>query len=366
MQFCITADRNEERSAGGCGYRMTVMAIAALALIVLQAAGSQTPTLGTADVGPQFQQYTTLDRFDRTVTFYISRDGSESREVKGDSVPKSDARYAIRDRETGKGGERPLALLILGSGGQSVWQKRDGKVGGGLQNVLLECLGDQFRVLVVEKPGVELFFQPKRPGSAMGCSKPFLQEHTLERWAEANLAAVKACQSLPAIRKGGVLAIGHSEGGIVAAKIAALDKIVSHVAVLSGGGPNQLEDLKVLMGKGVEAEWKRIQADPDSIEEFAWGHPYLRWSSFLASSTIEELLKSKAQVFMAAGTEDKSVPISSFDTAVKTLTEKGRKVESLRIEGGDHGFRKPSDKSPIAGFERVFVKVAAWFLSRAR
>jgi dipeptidyl aminopeptidase/acylaminoacyl peptidase len=104
-----------------------------------------------------------------------------------------------------------------------------------------------------------------------------------------------------------------------------------------------------------------IQADPTSTEKFAWGHPYRRWSSFLATSTQEELLKSRAKIFMAAGTEDASVPINSFDTGVAKLRSRGREVEAVRLEGADHGFRKPTDKSPIEGFEMVFSRIADWY-----
>jgi hypothetical protein len=32
----------------------------------------------------------------------------------------------------------------------------------------------------------------------------------------------------------------------------------------------------------------------------------------------------------------------------------------IRVEGGGHGFRKPGDGGPVAGFEAIFGKVVEW------
>lgn len=282
-----------------------------------------------------FVRYTTNDKFGRTITFYLE-----------------------------KGVKRlPLALLVLGSGGQSLWQKVGDRYAGGLQNLLSMEGKEKVRVLVVEKPGVDFCFQPPRPGSAEGCSEAFRREHTLERWTEANLAAMKASLKLPQVDGSRILAVGHSEGGIVVAKVAANFKKVTHVAVLAGGGPSQIEDLKLMMPDAL-SEWKKIQADPHSTTKFAWGHPYLRWSTFCAATTTGELLKSKAKVFLAAGTADRSVPIQSFDQCVASLNAKKREHTALRIEGADHGFGRPEDQGNPSGFRSVFRQVLDWFLAK--
>ena len=37
------------------------------------------------------------------------------------------------------------------------------------------------------------------------------------------------------------------------------------------------------------AEWRAVQADPDSISKFWMGHPHRRWSTFLKHSVVGEL-----------------------------------------------------------------------------
>ena len=63
-------------------------------------------------------------------------------------------------------------------------------------------------------------------------------------------AGVRAARTLPGVDPARTLAAGHSEGGIVAAHVAAGDSAVTHVAVLAGGGPTQLHDLVELARQG--------------------------------------------------------------------------------------------------------------------
>ncbi len=102
-------------------------------------------------------------------------------------------------------------------------------------------------MLAVEKPGVEFAYQPPHSGVAEGGPKAFLEEHTLERWTEANRAALLATRKLPGIKGGPELVMGHSEGGLVAACVGASTPGVTHVANMSGGGPSQLYDFTQIM-----------------------------------------------------------------------------------------------------------------------
>lgn len=312
------------------------------------------PVRDPQPLGVPFDRYTTRDGLGRTVTFYLSR------------PPK------------GATGKLPVALFVQGSGCSSVFSERDGKVYGGMQNLLLAAGKGRFRVLVVEKPGVPFGAVSKRSGSAEEGSAEFRREHTLPRWVEAVQAAVRAVHRLQDVDWTRTLAVGHSEGAIVAAHVAAGNALVSHVAVLAGGGPTQLFDLLELAAQNrpsdhspadaqarveaVRQGWAKVLEDPDSADKMWLGHPHRRWSSFLKTSTVEGLLASRADVFAAHGTADKSVPVAGFDVLRAELAARGRDLTALRLEGQDHGFRKPDD-SPrdVKGFQDVLGRVADWF-----
>lgn len=312
--------------------------------------------LDPTDLGVPYRRYTTTDSLGRTITFYLSITPTEGPRVK-----------------------LPAVLWIEGSGCQSLFNKRGAGVDDGWLGVLLKEINGRARVLAVEKPGVKFQDDPARPGTAEGASEEFLKEHTLPRWAEANEAALKAAWTLPDVDDSRTLVMGHSEGGIVGARVAVELPGVTHVASLAGGGPTQLFSLAELAshpapddGPGeaekrrqmVYDEWAKIQADPDSITKFWLSHPYRRWSTFLASSLVAELLRSKARIYLAHGTNDMASPVTDFDVVRAELAVRTRDVTAERLEGADHGFR--TDSMPPGspdGLRAVFGHVLAWFLA---
>lgn len=310
-----------------------------------------TPAAAAGELGIPFDRFHATDRFGRTITYYLSTN------VK-------------------PGVSAPLAVWIQGSGGNSLFSKTpDGRTAGGLQNLLLQRLGDRARVLIVEKPGVAYLDNPQPPGSSQGCSDEFKREHTLERFGAALDAALDHVLARADIDRSAILAVGHSEGAVMAAKLAALDPRVTHVACLSGNGPTQLFDLAQIVrtttqGTPEEREhaveevyqtWAEICADPDSATKTAWGHPYRRWSSFLRESPLDNLLATKARVYLAYGTADQAVPVESNDVLRAELTRKQRDLTVDRRVGEDHGYSREG-QSFIEGFNTVLSSVVRWWL----
>jgi pimeloyl-ACP methyl ester carboxylesterase len=322
-------------------------------------ADGQAPARLEADaaaLGIPYHRYTTQDGLGRTITFYLS---------------------AITGPE--RNAARSVVLLVGGSGCQSLFQKHGDRVFGGLHNLLLQEAGDRVRVLVVEKPGVCYLDSPRRPGSAEGARPEFLAEHTLERWVEANAAALRAAWTLPAMDRSRTLAIGHSEGGLVVACLAAKMPEVTHVASLAAGGPTQLFSLlerETSARPGDEAgdatrrrqavldEWARIQADPESTTRFWLGHPYRRWSTFLKHSVTDELLRTKARIYLAQGTSDAAQPPTGHEVLVAELRAHCREIREERVEGGDHSFApKNSPPGPPRELQAMFCRILGWFLT---
>lgn len=303
------------------------------------------------NLGLPYDRFTTKDAHGRTITGYLSKPPAES-----------------------QGTKLPVILVIQGSGSQSIWVKRGERVGGGLQNLVLMAAKGRARILAVEKPGVKYLDWPKQPGTATEGSKEFLAEHTLPRWAEANVAALKAVLAQEDIDNSLVLVTGHSEGGIVAARVAAELPAVTHVAPLACGGVTQLFSLATLARKRapkgeekaavdkVYADWAKILAKPESIEDFWMSHPYRRWSTFLKDSVLAELLRSKAQIYLTHGSADEADAVEGFDAMYAELLAHGRKVTAERLEGAGHGFSIAGPKGDGEGMKKVLTNVVEWYL----
>lgn len=174
--------------------------------------------------GQPYEKFSTRDRFGREIVFYLSKSANRN--------------------------SLPLVLFVEGSGCGSRFEERNGKIrAAGGHIVVADVFKDKARVLIVEKPGVKYLFQP--PDGDCRDLAEFNREHTLERWAEANEAAVRAARRLPQIDKNKTLAVGHSEGGLVACRVARdLPEIITHVSTVAGGGASQLFDLIALARRG--------------------------------------------------------------------------------------------------------------------
>lgn len=307
--------------------------------LLLVAVGASTPAAAERLPGTRFEKLGTTDGLGRQVTYYLSNSTS----------PK------------------PLALVIQGSGCSALFrQLADGAMSAvGYHNVFRSVGGDRFRVLAVEKPGARSITEPPVGGTAEGCPQAFLEEHTVERWAVALVAAMAAARRQPNVESDRTLVIGHSEGGVLAARLARLDRRVRHAALLASPGPDPVEEL-LLWGEGrkrprdeTAAMIERIRAKPDSITDYVLGHPHRRWASFLAANPLRDLLASSAVVFAGHGDADTNWPVAAHDALVKGLHAGGASVTTLRLGGADHSMNRGGQRPP-EGMLDTFKSVLNW------
>jgi pimeloyl-ACP methyl ester carboxylesterase len=280
----------------------------------------------------------------------------------------------------GSGGKpemrKPLMIYLDGSGAQSLFTTADGRTGVGVFGLLARAGHERCHVAAVEKRGA-VFGQRGKPGSGEGASAEYTRFATYEdRVADIRLL-LDVLSVPPVVDPGRIILVGHSEGADVAAGVAEEDPRVTHVAVLSGGGATQMFDLTVLLRKRMvregrseaqideavrklEAQYRDIFRDPRSETRFFMGHAYRRWSSFFRHPTADALVRGRAKLFLAHGTEDTSVPIESFDLLVVELLRAGRKnVVVRRYPGRGHGLQPPgaANRPPMSD---VFEDVVEW------
>lgn len=259
----------------------------------------------------------------------------------------------------------PLAVILPGSGCAPIARARDGGTALGLQALVRRAMPG-FSVLAVEKPGTDpAVTQPG--GTAEGCSPAFHAEHTLDRWVAAVSAAIDGARAGRAPTA--IVVIGHSEGAATAARLARGQDAITHVVHLAGSGTGQGYDLLRLAEARragdpaavdrVFTTLRAIAADPESVNQLAWGHPHRRWPQFLAQDPAADLLASRAHVFVGYASADRAVPPESTEVLVARLAAAGRAPRLWRVDGGDHGLNQPGEAAP-AGLIRVFEAIPGW------
>ena len=267
------------------------------------------------------------------------------------------------------GHSTPLVVWIQGTGCSSHFGRNGDRITSGLQSLLYSVARGRARILAVEKPGVEFLDQQPDAGDASTCRPEFRAGYTLDRWAETIAAAIEVAQRVPGVDRSKTLAVGHSEGGIVAMRVSNVSADVTHAASLSGGGPVYLFHMAEFMRrqdldaeKEVYACWDEILKDPDSTTKFCWGQTYRQWSSFMKTSLIQEALASHANLYFAHGSADTQNSIAGFDVLRAELAARQRKAVFERIDGADHALDLPNQPVPD-GLDAVFRHVVDWFLA---
>ena len=267
----------------------------------------------------------------------------------------------------------PLAVFVLGSGAASNFLVRDGRTLHA-HRAFMNALDGRARLLVVEKVGVSFGRQPERPGTAIGSSEEFRREHTFERW----VAATTAARTLDGVDPTRTLIVGHSEGALVAASVAARNAFVTHVACLAGGSATQLFSflqearLRRLESFGATPDeqvanllkqWREIVLHAGDPNRMWLGHAYPRWATFMRRSELEELQRTKARIFIAIGSEDGVDAAASVDLLYATLLSKGQDVTAVLVPGANHGFQFAADKTRD-GWTEILQRASEWFAAR--
>lgn len=233
----------------------------------------------------------------------------------------------------------------------------------------------RYAVMVVEKPYQSQETQKGEPGSAIGCAGDFNKHFSYSTWLTTLNQAVRHALTRPEVDARRVLVVGISEGAPVAAGLARVLREVTDVVLIGANGPTQLYDFAANIHRSKDSDEEKLRqlqelddtfdsiaADPTSSSKFAWGHPYLRWSSFFAQSTAESLAHSKARVYLASGMQDSSVPVLSTEVLYAQLRAQGRNVTFRRVPSAGHNLAP--EGRPIPEAQKEYDAFIAWFEQR--
>jgi predicted esterase len=233
----------------------------------------------------------------------------------------------------------------------------------------------RYAVMAVDKPYQSSEPQKGQAGSAIGCAGAFNEHFSYDLWLATLTQALRHALTRPEVDPSRVLVIGFSEGAPMAAGLARAVPEVTDVVLVGANGPTQLYDfaaniyrstdsdeIKLARLQELDATFSAISADPKSSTKFAWGHPYLRWSSFFAQSTSENLAHSKARVYLASGMQDNSVPILSTEVMYAQLRAQGRDVTFRRVPMAGHSLTL--DNKPLPEAQKEYDAFMAWFEKR--
>ncbi len=268
----------------------------------------------------------------------------------------------------------PLIVYIQGSGYHSLFSKTKQSVIPTSGHIDLTYLAKgKAKVLIIEKPGV-YFLDIMSPNAR---NEEFDQRFSLESWSERIQTVINKVLNTEKIDTSKIMLMGHSEGGIVAARVAKLmPKKITNVCIMAGEGPSQFYSIYSFAKSGIFFSdissnskeridyflkiWDDIMKNPTSTKKFFWGFTYLRWASFLRTSVIDELIGFDGTILVLQGEEDRHVNPEAAKVLFTSLLSKGHAIQLVTIEGADHSFLEKN--SDVNGWKQAMNIALNWFL----
>ncbi|HFQ14611.1 MAG TPA: alpha/beta hydrolase [Gammaproteobacteria bacterium] len=185
-------------------------------------------------------------------------------------------------------------------------------------------------------------FVSDRSTGMFGCGKRFHEYNNIEQWvsdySDFVLTQIKKAERPPK----NVVLVGVSEGAVPAVRVAAKLPVVTHLAIIGGGGYTMRTALKTLYKKGsiffdVDEGWKKIKAKPDSIDDTWYGNTYRWWSEIMDYDPMPYFLRLDIPVLVGMGEDDTSVPVESAYYLKSVFARTGKRNLVLKVyPGADH------------------------------
>ncbi len=257
--------------------------------------------------------------------------------------------YALNDTVLGKVNfyvtkndikkSKPLLIILDGSGNLPIYyqiNKPDStKEIYGTTPFRYNSLSKKYHVVLISKPGIPFsdslnansrreFIKKYKP------NKEYTEKLSLDWRVNSASKIIDFLNTELPIKNNEIIVIGYSEGGRTAPKLAVVNKKVTKVISIVGGGLNQLynfiieERLNASKGlitqeeaqQNIENLYKQFQdiyKNPNATDKFWLGHTYKRWASYGMESPLENMLKLNIPILLVTAGNDKNSSILGAD-----------------------------------------------------
>ncbi|MRM84001.1 alpha/beta hydrolase [Riemerella anatipestifer] len=288
---------------------------------------------------------------------------------------------------------KKILLFIQGSGPQSIYhiiekndtiRKENSDTFDVIKNNIvyssnpfsLKNFPNDYNLVIISKKGFK--FETKNNDTI--ATKSYYQNENLNYRVWQSDEVVKYITTKIIKHPTKVVALGHSEGTDVVAKLGTVNKKITHIGYWSGGANTQFYDFalldrrKVYEGKMSDEEYKEkydslvnqmnsIFSDPNNINKEFFGCTYERWSGF-SEPAIENLLKINVPIFVVHGAKDESVPVeSSLLIPLEFIRNNKSNLTYKFYPDLNHSLMtvpNDSNKEPISKWNEIFDEFIKW------
>jgi len=259
--------------------------------------------------------------------------------------------YQIKDEKLGRidfyvtekgiDQEKPLVFMISGCRGLPIMLvvqtgDKSRQIGTVPPDQITYC-SEKFHVALIGKAGTPFCdtlraeeFNPMKNLEEYQPSAEYVQKCGMEWEVQASSIVIDSLVNMLPISDNKIIAMGFSEGGRIAIRLASENKKITHLVSIINGGLNQLYSsiintrIDAATGKMTHQEaqtiidslftvYERIYSDPYNTDKWYYGHPYKRWGSFCTDIPLDHLVKLDIPIFFLNGSTDRNTPILEAD-----------------------------------------------------
>lgn len=229
---------------------------------------------------------------------------------------------------------------------------------------------DNFLFVIVAKPGFEFFGDPQKFPTA------YWKKTSLHDRVMRADAALRYIQKHVLKKPGRTVVFGYSEGFYVAAKLAIVNKSITHLGIGGGGGHIDFYDFVVDNLKAYTAgelvadsvanrseriisSLKEIMADPESTR-MTGGYTVKRWASF-AEPPLKSLVKLNIPIYQVHGIDDESTPVESAYLVPVEFARLRKNNLTFKLYPTDHSLREyRSDGTEVNHWDEMMRDFFKW------
>ena len=301
--------------------------------------------------------------------------------------------------EKGIDQEKPLLLLYSGTSGlPTMLVVKCGEESLQLGTVppdQLHFFSSEFHVAFMAKAGTPFVdtveveeINPMKNLEEYRPSDEYVQKAGMEWEMHASRLVIDDLLKRLRIDEKKIVAMGMSEGGLLVTRLASEDSRITHLVSVISTGLNQFfssiinKRIDAATGKLTHEEaqreveslftvYKDIYENPESTDQWYYGHPYRRWGSFCNFIPVDHLVKLDIPILLINGTADRSSPILQSDYIMLEFIRRGKSnLTYYVVPGMDHSLHEvvieEGREKAISHRPDVFEKIKDWIQGHTR
>lgn len=256
----------------------------------------------------------------------------------------------------------------------------------------IKSFSEKFHVVLIGQAGTPFcdttevdVFNPYKNLEEYKPNKEYIQRCGIEWPVDAAKLVFDTLKKILPIKNEIIVAMGYSEGGRIVSRLANECKDITHLVCIASGGLNQFYSsiinlrLDAISGNLTQEEaqqkidtlfsiYEKIYKNPNSTEDWYYGHPYKRWGSFCNDIPLEHLLKLDIPILIVQGTTDRSSPVLQSDyVKLEFIRHRKTNLTCHVIPGCDHqlyqAVEENGETKHISKRNEAFNYVADWIIN---